>query len=154
MNRRANNLKQSIAFAAILLALSSLAQNAGLYCYLGACETMLVASSGEDHSCCHHHACHAPEQPAAPCEEPLGHRPDSCPCPANCWCHQAVQAFELPKSFNEPFELTLSGVVAICDDLVAGGVSDQRTLLTWALPPGFVDESAVGRCAKLCRFLI
>jgi hypothetical protein len=151
MFRRANNLKQAIAITAILLALSSLAQNAGLYCYLGACEAESVASSVEVGSCCHHHATHGQEQPA-PCKEPFGH--DSCPCPESCWCHQAPQPFELPKSFDEPFAFAFLGIVAICNDLTSGSVSDQRTFVAWAVPPDLGDESSVDRCAKLCRFLI
>lgn len=154
MFRGADNLKQAIALAAILLSSSSLAQNAGMYCYLGACGTKSVASSVEQSSCCHHHPCHADEHPAAPCEAPVGHQSDSCPCPDSCWCHQAPQPYELPRSFDEPFELAFLETLAICNDVIGDGVADQAALVTWSLPPGLDDESVVSRCAKLCRFLI
>ncbi len=151
---RVDNLKQQIAVAAIVLSLSTLAQNAGLYCYFGACGTDWVASSTEPDACCRTHACHAGEQPAPPEDEQSQHRHDSCPCPDSCWCHQAPQPFESPKSFDEPFELALLGAFAICNDLVPGGLSDQWTSVTWSAPPDLDEESAIRRCAKLCRFLI
>ncbi|MAT68542.1 MAG: hypothetical protein CMJ58_03365 [Planctomycetaceae bacterium] len=148
---RVDNLKQHIAVAAILLSLSTLAQNAGFYCALGACRTGEVASSAEPESCCHKRVCHSDEKPAPQQGQEHQHRHDSCPCPDSCWCHQAPQPIELPTSFDETFELA---VFAICNDLVAGGLSDEWTSLTWSAPPDLDDESALRRCAKLCRFLI
>lgn len=153
MYRRAGNPNQVIAFAAVLLSLLSLAQNAGLSCYLGTCEAELVGSSVADKPCCHRRTCHTQEQPT-PCAEPLGQSHDSCPCSDSCWCHQAPQPFEMPRSFDEPLELALLRVFAVSDNLVDSGIFNQRTAITWAMPPDLDDKSAVCRCAKLCRFLI
>lgn len=153
---RADNLKQKIAVAAILLSLSTLAQNSGLYCALGACETGRVAIAAESGACCHDHGCQSDKQQPAPQGDQSKHRHDSCPCPCpdSCWCHQAPQPFELPKSFDEPFELAFLDVFAICNALVPGGLSDQWASVTWSVPPDVDEESVVHRCAKLCRFLI
>ncbi|MBX3424289.1 MAG: hypothetical protein KF688_01295 [Pirellulales bacterium] len=151
---RVDNLKQQIAVAAILLSLSTLAQNAGLYCALGACGTGGVASSAEPESCCHKHVCDSDEEPAPQQDQEHQHRHDSCPCPDSCWCHQVPQPFELPRSFDKPFELAFVGIFAISNDLVPGGASDHSAFVTWSAPPNLDDESALRRCAKFCRFLI
>jgi hypothetical protein len=146
----ANNLKQAIAIAAILLSLSTLAQTSGLYCHLGACGAEPPGSVGEKHTCCQHQKCESKE-PSLPLGE---RRHNSCPCPDSCWCHQAPQPFQPTQSFDESFEGSLLDVFVICNDIVAGGVVDQETLVTWSLAPDLEDESAVCRCAQLCRFLI
>lgn len=154
MFRSADNLKQAIAVATILLSFSTLAQHSGLYCRLGACGTRSVANTSEVSACCHNHACQAEERPSPATQSVGEHRHDSCPCPDSCWCHQSPQPVEPPRSFDEPFELAFSGAFAICEDVIAGGIADQRALVTWSLPLHSEEESAVCRCAKFCRFLI
>lgn len=155
MLRTAGNLKQIVAVVAILLSLSTLAQNCGLYCILGACRAQAARSTADLERACTHCACHHhDQQPADSSEEPTGHQHDSCPCPEDCWCHLPPQPFELPKTVDAPLELAFLHSMAICDDLGVCNLADQPDSLRWSPPHVLDDESAVYRCAKLCRFLI
>ncbi|QDV73690.1 hypothetical protein [Botrimarina mediterranea] len=154
MLRIADNLKHAVAIVAVLLSLSAMAQSAGIYCYFGACEAGPAASEAASGGCCHSHTCKADEEPKPREGGRSQHRHEPCPCPDSCWCQQAPQPSVLPKSIGEPVELAFLSVLAVCDDVVGDRESDLRANIAWSVPPGLSEQSAVDRCAKLCRFLI
>lgn len=157
MFRNVDNLKRVVALGVILLMLSMLAQDAGLYCHLGACGSHTVAGSAEHAACCHRHDCQAAKKQAgAPRDAAGGPRHESCPCPCpdDCWCHQPPERYELPKTMDAPMQTALQRAVAISDEVIDGMRVDERPFPPGSLPHGAGAGSAVCRCAKLCRFLI
>jgi hypothetical protein len=154
LNRK-GKMKRLVAIGAALLSLSTLARQAEVFCYWGACGVEQVAVSGDENACCHDHACRAGEQkPALPCDDESNHSKERCPCPEHCWCHQAPQPLELPKLASEPVELALHAVHSNCNDLIVDRITDFDPNKSWSLAPDGYHESAAKRCAKLCRFLI
>lgn len=155
MLHRHDNSKRVIALLGVMLAMSSGMQHAHLLCGLSGCAVAAVAehtytlASAENHSCSHSCDCHASKTTGG---DQGDHSP--CPCPPECWCQQAPQPLELPRSVPEPTELLLQGficctstsiAVANCD-LIASQISFGATDAT--------TESSVERCVQLCRFLI
>ncbi|QEG37203.1 hypothetical protein [Bythopirellula goksoeyrii] len=152
MFNRCDISKRVIALLGVVLALSSGFQSVHWVCALGGCEIAALEThtAAETHACCHSHDCHA-SKVATPAESDPSH---DCPCPPECWCHQAPQPLELPRTAPEPTELLLQGfvcnpastiVMANCDFLssqsAAGAIEDAV-------------ETSAERCAHLCRFLI
>lgn len=162
--RQYDNSKQAIAMLAILLALSPGAQHAHLFCHLGGCSPPLLELAGSDGfnktagTCSHSHECQylCQEKKAnlSPSRQGDGAREQdsSCPCPVSCWCHQSPQPFDLPKDASQPFEL-LRGP-ALCQVTTMAADRGKISLLGGAQAVDAPNESAVHRCAELCRFLI
>jgi len=156
---RHHNLKQAIGLLGVVLALLSGVQQGHAFCYLAGCGPSLVLSERTDSLA-----------GACPCSQACGerltsslatislarvdgaiHRPsDSCPCPSTCWCHQSPEPLSLPASAPSSVELLAQsiGLATVLLDCDLGSLHDQAT----ATDAPF--ETAMLRCAKLCRFLI
>lgn len=147
---RTSNLKRTLAFAAVLLSLSTLGQACGFYCYLGACGVRTDAAASGC-SCCHHTKASAISAGSIE-EHHEGH--DSCPCSDECWCHEAPQPFDQVKSSGEPLELTDASLFSAFDAYLSDPVAFHVVAWNLGVPPDACHCSAVERCSKLCRFLI
>lgn len=154
---RTGNLRRATALAGVMLSLSVIAQNCGLYCQLGACGTVASASVPEKGSCCQHCGGHTDPDLAhshsnKPCQQHHDSDDESCPCPESCWCHQAPQPSELPRPSGGDVELTYQGIFTTSAELVATIASPTE----WTSESRFADSSdhSLCSCAMLCRFLI
>ncbi|TWU22734.1 hypothetical protein Pla144_41950 [Bythopirellula polymerisocia] len=154
MLRQYDNLKRGFALLGVILALSSGFQHAHWICILGGCSVAKAEdlNSADTHSCCHSHRCDADKATKlAGCDQS---QDSSCPCPPECWCHQAPQPLELPRSALEPSELLLQGFVCgIASTFsVANYDSIDSPISAWATES--MAETSVEFCAHFCRFLI
>ncbi|QEG35887.1 hypothetical protein Pr1d_31930 [Bythopirellula goksoeyrii] len=156
--RHYDNSKRAIALLGVVLALSSGFQQAHWLCELGGCKAAAVAVTSCEHhcavthSCSHSHGCNA-DKPSGS-EDCSGSQNGSCPCPPECWCHQAPQPLELPRSAPEPNELLLQGFVGGTVSVSAVANCDSASLHISAWANEAMVESSPERCAHLCRFLI
>ncbi len=158
MFRHYDNSKRAIALLGVVLALSSGFQQAHWLCELGGCKAASVADkscehdSKVTHSCTHSHGYNIGKPSAS--EDCDQSQKGSCPCPPECWCHQAPQPLELPRSAPEPAELLLQGFVCGFANENAVADSDSICLHISAWANEAMVETSSERCAHLCRFLI
>ncbi|MCA9240599.1 MAG: hypothetical protein KDA37_10380 [Planctomycetales bacterium] len=153
MFSRSAKLKQSAALGAALLALSTLAQGSGALCLLHVSGEGAMQGAGLHHACCHDHGCHHPAPASAPSSQHGARDGVPCPCPEGCWCHVPPQPVELPKSFDPRVELSGFQDFTASSPVVEHGLTDTLAFTTCS-PTSTDEESAVLRCARLCRFLI
>lgn len=165
MIRRYNNSKQITALLGVALALLPSVQHLHLLCHLGGCATSFSTETAcnehgnlETKTCCHSHAhaCTSTRETSFPSqqEDGIDEHSRSCPCPPDCWCHQAPQPFELPKCPLEPIEMLLQSIAQ--GDATNVTAIDFHPTLSYDRFSVFATstESTVQRCAQLCRFLI
>jgi hypothetical protein len=164
-----DKLKRAIGLLGVVLALSSSFQKTHLFCYLADCTPTFSSVVAEGHDCsdhdCSDHGCPyskanrkshtATVMPTHDeCAYDLcGSRPGPCPCPPACWCHQAPEPFELPRSAPEPTELLVVGTVYL-DVTIVGSLHGEhlsRCATIAALDSSVKSSAQV--CVQLCRFL-
>lgn len=162
MFRRCANSKRVIALFGIVLALLPSVQHSHLLCHLGGCATSSLEAACSEHvhpeakTCSHSHACTTTQEtsPSSPQGSGKDDQDRSCPCPPDCWCHQAPQPLELPKCPSEPIERLLQDIT-LCDATTVADISPYQTMSCEATSAiAASSESVVQRCAELCRFLI
>lgn len=163
MLSRYNNSKRITALLGVVLALLPSVQHLHLLCHLGGCATTCSAETecsehahSEAKSCSHSHACTSARETSVPSSERdcIDDQDKSCPCPPDCWCHQPPQPLQLPKCPSEPIELLLQDITLSDASTVAEIRADRTGSCDYASTAAVSTESAVQRCAELCRFLI
>ena len=162
MFRRYANSKRVIALLGVVLALLPCVQHGHLLCALGGCATSPMEGACSEHvnsettTCSHAHACKSTRETAVPSslDDGIDEQNSSCPCPPSCWCHQAPQPLELPRCPTGPIELLLQSNTLADATNVAAIDLHQTLSYDCASAVATSSESAVQRCAQLCRFLI
>ncbi len=164
MLSRYNNSKRITALLGVVLALLPSVQDLHLLCHLGGCAATCSAetacsehSHSEAKSCSHSHACTSAREASvrSPERDCIDDQDKSCPCPPDCWCHQPAQPLQLPKGPSEPIELLLRNLTQSDASIVVAAIGADRTAsCDYASTADVWTESAVQRCAELCRFLI
>lgn len=159
---RNDNLKQAIVLLGVMLALSSIAQRASLFCHVAGCVT---SAGGVDQcykqesslagQCLHLQPCQTVQVSIV--EESQNGRVQeedgSYPCPSSCWCHHTPTPMELPRSTSG---LSLLVLLA-SENLDAASIEtidvtrSLQVVSTVALESSAL--SAPQRCVQLCRFL-
>jgi len=158
---RHHNLKRAIGLLGVVLALLSGVQQGHSFCYLAGCDFSLSslekAGQGSDrltNACPCSRTCSRRPADSSATESSegrnLGSPSDSCPCPTTCWCHQSPEPLSLPASAPGPVELLTQSteLVTATMDFDLGSLHSQKTTAEGS------PETAMLRCAKLCRFLI
>lgn len=156
MFRHHHNLKRALGLLGVVLALASSAQQSRLVCSLAGCAPSHFCG---EHSDCDHARSVNPTGPTS-CEPACGGEgvnepcPTESPCPVNCWCHQAPEPYGLPRVATEVLEpLEYSAATSSVGTLSEVAAKQVVAGKPAAVMDATVD-SAVERCAVLCRFLI
>lgn len=157
-----NNMERPIACLAMALVLLSSAQNSHIVCQLGFCDSTsnpgrsAEPAAARGRVCAHSHRCDStPCESENPGDESTpGGRDQSCPCPSDCWCRQAPQPVDLPRSADGPVELTFQHGLQVDSGTLLAGDLNHSQKRAWATGMVECNDSVVLRCAQLCRFLI
>ncbi len=153
---RHHNLKRAMGLLGVVLALLSGVQQGHSFCYLAGCGSSSASLESVDSLagvCSCPAVCSKRSTSASSTSE--GRNVDSpsnsCPCPTTCWCHQPAEPLGLPANASGPVEL-LAQNVELVTSLVGCDLDSLHNRKTTTSNASL--ETAMLRCAKLCRFLI